>query len=459
MLNNSQLKIRHLYNRAGFGISYNELNARKHQKPERAVDDLFGQSQKVEPLSLDFSFMNRDQQPLADEEKRRLQQMGRDGVRDLNTVWIRNMADSRQPLREKLTLFWHGHFACRTQNPAFAQELNNIHRKHALGNFRTLVTEVSQSPAMLQFLNNQQNRKGRPNENFARELMELFTLGRGNYTERDVKESARAFTGWMYGRSGTFEFRPMVHDSGPKTFFGQTGNFDGTDIIRMILEKPEAAEFIAGKLYGFLVNDRPDAARVRELGRYFYEKDYDISALVRKIVTAPWFYEPANVASRIKSPAEFLVMLTRQFGVQYQNPTILLQFQNALGQTLFYPPNVAGWSGGKNWIDSSSLMVRLKLPSAILNSGEIEFGGKADPDDEAEIAQKRAQRQAVQRRVATIVNWDGFLSQFRGRSSADVIDFLLPAPPRNGLAAVLQKEADLRAAAIEAISLPEYQLI
>src|SRR5690606_34692278 len=192
---------------------------------------------------------------------------------------------------------------------------------------KTLTIEVSQSRAMLSFLNNQQNRKGKPNENFARELMELFTLGVGNYTEDDVKESARAFTGWRYNSEGKFEFNTKLHDDGMKTFFGKEGEFNGQDIMDMIFEKREAAYFITRKLYRFYVNEQVNEEHIRELGDYFYDNNYEIKPLLQRMYTSEWFYEDNNVGNKIKSPIEFIAGLNRQFFIEYEDPRVLLRFQ------------------------------------------------------------------------------------------------------------------------------------
>lgn len=459
---NSSNQIKHLYARAAFGISFPELQKMNGWNMRRAVTKLFNDSEKWDDLKQSGDEHIQKLKPagaLSEEEKKERIRTARQNVRLLNTTWLEKMSSSEAQLREKLTLFWHGHFACRSANPIFLQQLNNIHRKHALGDFRTMLIEVSQSPAMLQFLNNQQNRKGKPNENFARELMELFTLGRGNYTETDIKEAARAFTGWGYNQKGQFQFRPVLHDEGQKTFFGKTGNFDGADIIDQILEKPEAANFIARKLYAFMVSDTVDEARVKELGAHFYNSKYDISALLKKMLTADWFYEPQLIGTKIKSPVELLVGLNRQFHVRYQNPAALLRFQSALGQVLFYPPNVAGWPGGRNWIDSSSLMVRLKIPSLILNAGIIDFDGKADIEDEAIIALNRVRRQVVERQVQATVSWDRFLAGFPHKTTAkELAVFLLQPVPSSQILKNLDNSAGLKNTTIELLSLPEYQM-
>ena len=460
---NNSNQIKHLYSRAAFGISYPKLQKVSGWSRRRVVSQLFTDSEKWEELQFPGSVFSGQElksiSSLNEEDKKERIRTARHNVRLLNIAWLEKMSSTDALLREKLTLFWHGHFACRSANPVFLQQLNNVHRKYALGDFRTMLLEVSRSPAMLQFLNNQQNRRGKPNENFARELMELFTLGRGNYTEKDIKEAARAFTGWGYNQKGEYQFRPVLHDDATKIFFGKNGHFDGTDIIDQILEKPQAANFIARKLYAFLVSDTVDEARIKELGAHFYKSKYDISELLKKILTADWFYESKLIGGKIKSPVELLVGLNRQFNVSYQNPAVLLNFQSALGQVLFYPPNVAGWPGGRNWIDSSSLMIRLKIPSLILNAGIIDFDGKADIEDEAEIAFIRVKLQIMERQVRATAGWEQFLAGFPQKTKIeDLAVFLLQPPISTAALKNLQNNNGLKSVAIELLSLPEYQM-
>ena len=456
-------QVKHLYSRAAFGLTYPELQKLNGMSIQRVVARLFEDSEEFSDLqNVEDSFhtgKRRSRGKLSEEEKKDKMRAARQNVRQLNTIWLEKMATSPAQLREKLTLFWHGHFACRSTNAAFLQQLNNIHRRHALGNFRDLLLEVSRSPAMLQFLNNQQNRKDKPNENSARELMELFTLGHGQYTEADIKEAARAFTGWGYNQRGEFQFRSFLHDEGQKTFFGRTGNLDGTDIIDRILEKPEAAIFIARKLYAFMVSDTIDETRVSELGMHFFKSGYDISALVKKMLTSGWFYDARLIGSKIKSPVELLVGINRQFDVQYEVPEIQLKLQSALGQVLFYPPNVAGWSGGKNWIDSSSLMVRLKIPSLLLNAGIIDFVAKSDIEDEAIIASSRFKKQVTDRLIRSTPAWEKFLSGLPKRMPVtDLAAFLLQPAVSGASLLTLQNNQNLKAATIALLSLPEYQM-
>jgi len=467
------LKVKHLYNRAGFGISYADLQKLSKKKLNKVVDGLFKSPDKDESLALVDSSESKRQllvqaglyakKDLTDEEKKMRQEIVRmqnEVSRDLNIAWVNKMINTATPLTEKMTLFWHGHFACRSNNPMYAQQLNNIQRTHGLGDFRTLLIEVSKSPAMLQYLNNQQNRKGHPNENFARELMELFTLSRGNYTEQDIKESARSFTGWMFDKDGSFIFRQNQHDAGTKTFFGKVGNFQGEHIIDIILEKPQTATFIAQKVYKFFVNDTTNDAQVKELADHFYNSKYNISELMKKLFTSEWFYNPENVGTKIKSPAEFLVGLSRSFYVTYNKPQVLIQLQSSLGQYLFNPPNVAGWPGGKSWIDSSSLMLRMRIPSLVLNDGEIDFSGKADPEDEAVIALNRTTKQkTVKSYVNAQANWPRFLDTLpKNLSPLELTEFLLQPKLNTKITQMVSDNKGLRSTAVEITSMPEYQL-
>lgn len=468
------VSVKHLYSRAAFGISYPKLQELRKKDRQKVVDDLFKSATKPEDLkSVDEDEIRQQmalqaelgaKKELTQAEKDKRQEITRlqnERSRTLNIAWLMRMIDTSAPLLEKTTLFWHGHFACRSNNPMFAQQLNNIQRQHALGSFRTLLIEVSKSPAMLQYLNNQQNRKGRPNENFARELMELFTLGIGNYTEQDIKESARSFTGWTYDRDGSFQLRPTYHDEGNKTFFGKTGNFDGETIIDIILENPKTATFIARKLYIFFVNETPNEAHIKELATYFYAQEYNISAVLKKMFTSDWFYEASNVGTKIKSPTEFLVNLSREFFVTYNKPQVLISLQSSLGQYLFNPPNVAGWPGGKSWIDSSSLMLRMKIPSMVLNDGMIDFSGKADPEDEAVIALNKPANAKPKPKsyIDAQSDWTKFLTGLpKDIKPLDLARYLLQPTLDQKIVGMLANNQGLKSTAIEVTSLPEYQL-
>lgn len=213
-----------------------------------------------------------ERKDLDKEDQKNIRRQSREDLQSLNLLWLEEMTRSKAQLREKISLFWHGHFASRNINILYQQQLLAVIREHALGDFRSLLQAVSKSAAMISFLNNQQNKKQHPNENFAREVMELFTLGRGNYTENDVKEAARAFTGWSHRLNGEFIFRRRDHDTSSKTVLGKTGYFDGDTMLDILLEKPETARFIARKFYKFLVNETiVPAERIAWLGQRFYD--------------------------------------------------------------------------------------------------------------------------------------------------------------------------------------------
>ena len=386
----------------------------------------------------------------------------------LNKTWLSQMATSEAQLREKMTLFWHGHFACRLREPHIALLQHNTLREHALGKFPDLLLAISKDPGMLQFLNNQQNRKQRPNENFARELLELFTLGRGHYSERDIKEAARAFTGWSYNPQGEYVFRVRQHDRGKKTFMGKEGNFDGEQILQILLENPRTAEFLTEKLYAFFVSDIPHPERIKSLSGFFYETGYDIPKLLQKIFTAKWFYEPDVVGSKIKSPIELLAGLQRQFDVTYADGRSPLVLQRALGQELFRPPNVSGWAGGRNWIDSSSLAFRLRIGPALLQEAALEVALK--PDDDSEPTKPIKRQQDGIRIVRAKADLSGLHQQLQKVKDSELIDSLsqklLQVPLRPETATLLAQQLPagvshtnkITLLTLRLLSLPEYQL-
>jgi uncharacterized protein (DUF1800 family) len=351
--------------------------------------------------------------------------------------------------------------------PFAMQQLNNIHRKYALGKFKDLLLAVSKSSAMLAFLNNQQNRKMHPNENFAREVMELFTIGRGNYSENDIKEGARAFTGWGFEqKTGEFVFREQLHDADSKTFMGKTGNFKGEDIIDMLLEKKETSYFLTRKIYRFFVNETPDENAVNDLADYFYQSNYDIASLMRKIFNAPWFYKQENIGVKIKSPVDLLVGIHKLIPITYDNKDGLLLFQRALGQTLFYPPNVSGWTGGKNWIDSSSLMFRLKAPSLLVNKGHIDVEPKDDMLDDKKAVMynqnmKKEEAAGNKKKFQPRPDWKSVLASIpEAAGKEDIIQLILLPEASKALRDNLDElHSDTRQELImELLSSPEYQM-
>ena len=459
-MNNSRY-IKHLYARAGFGIRFEDLHDHENWTIKKSVRKLFKASEKSTPITvLTENIDLRNHQNLTDDQKKAIQQDRNAQEKALNNAWTKQLDETDAQLREKMTLFWHNHFACNIGNAYYEQELNNIERDNALGNFNTLLLQVSQSPAMLQFLNNQQNQKGHPNENFAREVMELFTLGRGHYTEQDIKESARAYTGWAYdGKTGVYSFRPKSHDDGQKTFMGKAGNFVGEDILDMIVDNKQTAVFISTKLYRYLVNDVPDESHINQMADVFYNSRYEIKPLLQFVFLSDWFYDDKNIGNLVKSPVELLTGLNRQFYISYNNPDVLIQFQRTLGQLLFRPPNVAGWPGGRSWIDTSSLMYRIKIPSTILNAGVIDFTGKADPEDEAYLASVRKQQLNVIKRVQAQPDWTKFLAEIPADTSkTEMAEFMLEPKLDETVTNEINNTPDIKSTVIQIVSTPEYQL-
>jgi len=290
----------------------------------------------------------------------------------LGLWWANRMFSTRRPLEEKLTLFWHGHFATgenKVRDYRMMIRQNEMLRARASGAFRDLLVGILKDPAMLVYLDNGENVKKHPNENFGRELLELFTMGVGNYTERDVREAARAFTGWTNDVLA-FRFDADQHDFGQKTFLGRTGTFDGEDIIDAILAQPVTAEFVAAKVYRFFVCDEIAGPVKADLGRTYRDSGYQMKPLLKRIFLSKDFYSPSAFATQIKSPVHLVVSTYRKMSLG-QVPTIpdFGRMTSGLGQSLFDPPNVAGWAGGRTWI----------TPSTLLNRGNL-FRGVLFPD-------------------------------------------------------------------------------
>jgi len=412
---------------------------------------------------------------LTTEEKKSLRKQSREDIKNLNIHWINEMAASGSQLREKMAFFWHGHFACREINIFYQQHLLDIIRKNALGNFGDLLREVSKSASMLSFLNNQQNRKQSPNENFAREVMELFTLGRGNYSEKDIKEAARAFTGWGFNLAGEYVFRKNFHDTGEKTVLGRTGNFEGDDILDILLENKQTARYITTKLYRFFVNEEIDEKRINWLAERFYNNRYDIEKLLEDIYTSDWFYADKNIGVKIKSPVELLAGVRRILPMDFEQEEVQLLYQRLLGQVLFYPPNVAGWPGGKNWIDSSSLMYRLRLPRVLHDDDNFNVKPKDDDDvmmgQEIRNKEQKTQNKKVGVKAGAVVNvdinWPEYIDQFNKDkkealpvkiASVLFLKGTIDLDLLNQYAEKDSRENYIRSMTIAMMSMPEYQM-
>ena len=485
MPQSNRIKNQHLLWRAAYGPMAENVAFLDNIPPKNLWKTLLDTSEDV-PVKMkiatdprtDKAYMNEDGTQMQYKEmdaitRKLLVVQYRDDLKNMNIAWLNNMINSKAQLREKLTFFWHGHFACRSRNAMYSQDVFNIIRENALGNFGDMLRAVSKSPAMLQFLNNQQNRKGHPNENFAREVMELFTLGRGNYTETDVKEAARAFTGWNFDKDGAFDFKKRTHDADSKTVLGQTGNYDGDDVLNILLKNPQTANFICKKMYKFFVNEKVDDTNVQYLAKRFFKNNYDIKKLLEDIFTSDWFYDEKNIGTKIKSPVELMVGIRRFLPLTMDNDDAQLLFQRVLGQILFYPPNVAGWPSGKSWIDSSTLMVRLQIPQALSSKDAIEIKPKSDDDTNMGMTEEKkiriGKRAAFSKTGASsIINWviviKNFESTARPKLTNTIIDSLLQTKGRiadNVLANYYNnesRESFIKSVVVNVMSTPEYQL-
>ncbi|MFD1062777.1 DUF1800 family protein [Winogradskyella litorisediminis] len=449
--------LKHLYWRAGFGIMPKDLECNANKTTAQVVDELFQNSEMIEDLTIDLSeFKNLDYQLLKNNPQliRETRQKIRKRLPDLNNAWLTKIATSKQVLRERMTLFWANHFVSGDKNTIYAQQFNNTLRMHALGNFKDFVKAVSKEASMINYLNLGQNRKAQPNENFARELMELFTLGDGHYSETDIKESARAFTGYSRTVDGTFKFRKYQHDDGLKTFFGKTGNFKGDDIIDIILEKRQCANFICKKIYRYFVNENIIDSHVDLLTDVFF-KNYDIKNTMHYLFNQSWFYDDANLGAKIKSPVDFLVGLQKTVPVEFNNKKAVLRLQKLLGQTLLDPPNVAGWKGHKAWIDANTIMLRLKLPSVLLNGGMIALGNEKD-----EIRRQFFKNNKQKLPFKNTANWAEFQKNFKNIDSESLASILLNGNINNGTKSYIASldKSSKQAHCIQLMSLPEYQM-
>ena len=454
-----QQNIQHLYWRAGFGATPSQLNNLSNLDKHDVVNELFQNSSRFNPLEIDTSDIEHFtvKSVYKDQSKRReFRLISRQKLKTYNTLWVNRLVTTDEFLREKMTLFWANHFVCRGNNIFYVKQYNNTLRNNALGNFGDFVKAISKEPAMLKYLNNKQNRKQKPNENFARELMELFTLGEGHYTEEDIKESARAFTGYNHNFEGEFVMKKHTHDYDFKTFFGHTGRYDGDDIIDIILEQKQCARFICGKIYKYFVNDIINEDRVEELATVFYN-DYDVEKIMRHLFMSDWFYDEANIGSKIKSPIEFLVGMSRAVPVEFEKTKDVLKIQKLLGQILLSPPNVAGWKGGKSWIDSNTIMLRLKLPSIILANAKISIKEKGEFEDSFE---KYYSKKNKNRFVSVKIDWDAFEKQYNDSSFDELKHHLIIPKLSDGTESYLKtlSQNSKRNFCVQLMSLPEYQM-
>ena len=449
----SKLEVQHLLNRIGFGDSKNVIDSYVGQTSKEILQDQFHISKSYSPIELNSSTDSTLEAFLMSDtkDKREMQKVFRENIRFLNSSWLGRMANERSGVLDKMALFWHDHFACSSRNPQFTLSYVQTLRKHALGNFGDLLKAVSKEPAMLQYLNNQQNRKKAPNENFAREVMELFTLGRDRvYSENDIKEAARAFTGWGFNRKGDFVFRQFAHDFSDKNFLGKKGNFDGDDILDILLKRKETSDYIAEKLVAYFVNPEGDSELQDEVSEVLFSSDYDIKETLNALFSNR-FFESRNIGVRIKSPIELIVGTQRINHLKIEDETSLLYLQRFMGQVLFYPPNVSGWPDGKSWVDSSTLMFRLNLPDFLFRAGYLTY----QPADSFDANNDLFVNNRLKKLVATI-DFDSLQSEFEGLSLNTIWNYYNQLPSSLNLSNY--EALDLKSKLILVMSQPEYQL-
>jgi hypothetical protein len=384
-------KAAHLLSRTGFGGTQEEIDQVMSLGPQKAADWMLDfpdapaeeidaedtpDLSSIAGIPSSFHQIQLQQANKTPEEKKALQQAlsmaNREAVTAIQTWWLNRMAHGDYPLHEKLTFLWHGHFTSSAKDERAAMLLwrqNELLRRNAAGNFETFVRQVSRDPAMIDYLNNNENKKQHPNENYARELMELFTLGIGNYTEDDIKQSARAFTGWSHDGEN-YVFQEKQHDDGIKKFFGHSGNFNGDDIITLILQKPVCTKYIAGKVFKWFGYDNQDDSLAEALGQELRASKLELRPLLRTILTSRAFYGPLAVGTQIKGPVQLVMGTIRMLELKVPSMQAMNGLLNQMGQVPLMPPNVKGWPGGQMWINTSTLFIRYNT-CVMLTGGDI----------------------------------------------------------------------------------------
>lgn len=372
----------HLLRRAGFGGTPDEVRRYAEMTAGDAVASLLAVApassitppQELEDLGRPLSMATDPLQRTMLRQETTMRQTrareGREAILALQLWWLNRMLATPAPLQEKMTLYFHGHFTSRAtpMYPWITYNQNALFRSYALGNLRDLTLEVSKDAAMLIYLNGAQNVAAHPNENYARELMELFTLGVDNYTEQDVRESARAWTGWRVDRrTDTVTFDAAQHDSGLKTFLGRTGNFTGDDVVDIIFAQPQCAKFFATSLLNWLVYNDPEPQLVNRVAALLRRHDFELAPVLATILASEIFYSPRAYRALVKSPVEFVVGTYKTLGLPAIDPFAPASLAQ-MGQRLFFPPNVAGWPGGKNWLTSGTMIARQNFLTRVLNS-------------------------------------------------------------------------------------------
>jgi uncharacterized protein (DUF1800 family) len=427
----------HLLRRAGFGGSPKDIESFHALGRYKAVESLLVPTEPVDAFTLpawatreqavadmkarleQLQEVRRATRELPPEEAEKVrkefqqkqQRTNRQHTNEAQGWWFRRMLKTNAPLREKMVLFWHDHFATSVQKvrqPVLMVMQNELFRKHATGSFKQLTHAILMDPAMMLYLDTQTSKSGKPNENFAREVMELFTLGEGNYTEQDIKEAARAFTGYNLNRFNA----GVVHnkrqwDGGEKTIFGKTGKFDGDGVIDLLFEQEAAARYMPRKLWEYFAAEDPPEEGVEALARSFKAANFKVEPLLREIFRSKAFYSEKIVRNQIKSPIQFLVQMHKELELENPPPSYAVNAQQQLGQVLFMPPNVAGWDWGKAWINTNTLLTRYNV-AGFITKGAQESSQLANKDDAAmDMEMDRKEMRVANQIQRAQQNWAG----------------------------------------------------
>ena len=443
----------HLYRRAAFGASWPDLQAALDAGPEVTINRLLAGEEGHDEFDRLMDELGPGNTPFQPQE-------GTEA--GLQAWWLHRMVRTGHPLRERMTLFWHNHFATsnlKVRQPALMAQQNVLIRRHALGKFEPFLLEMSRDPAMLIWLDSNSNTRGRPNENYAREVMELFALGVGHYTEGDVREAARAFTGW-HTDGRRFTFNRSQHDDGTKTVLGRSGNWDGGEIVRIVLEQPASARFLVGKLYRYFISEgaAPPDRLLDPLAERFRASGYDIADLVGTVLRSRLFFSEHAYRQRVKSPVEYVVGMFRALEaryeppVEYYGPQAQTRLLDGLGQELFAPPSVKGWAGGEAWLNSATLLARHNLAWKVVQATSGPLGVASSPPA---LVRRYAVRRDPEEQIDFLLE---LLLQPAAGEVADaarrrLVEFLARGRPR-----AAATDGRVREAAHAILLMPEYQL-
>lgn len=366
---------RHLLSLTSVGYTFQEIQSLLPLSKKQAIRKVFSDSSDNSPSTTPNYLLNlptfKEFRKFSKEKKKEFRKQGRKLGVQLQSDWYNYLSHSKSQLREKMIIFWHNHFVSSLQkvkNPRLMLKQHNLFRKHALGSFKELLHDIIYDPAMIHYLDTQSNHKGKANENFARELLELFTLGIGNYTEDDIKEVAKAFTGYKANHyNGKFRISYPHHDHSKKTIFGQTKRFMGEDVIELLLEQNSLPKFITSKIAQEFIFKTLPQIKLDRLSRGFVKSNFDISKLIQDILSLDEFWALDNRGVIIKSPVELMVGIVRYFNIPIKDSKIYVKLGRQLNQVLLNPPNVKGWIGGNNWINSHTFIVRKNISNRLSN--------------------------------------------------------------------------------------------